>query len=81
MEHYLALLNLQAIKRAKLMTLNNEEDDKEEEIDDQRSKLNENQTKNDSSTTEEDGMPDGATIDKYLEMWDVIYSFVSKMVS
>lgn len=63
------------------MTLSNEEDDEKEGRDNQSSKMNENQIKRDSSTTEDDGMPDGATIDKYLEMWDVIYSFVSKMVS
>ncbi|KAK3854374.1 hypothetical protein Pcinc_039141 [Petrolisthes cinctipes] len=30
---------------------------------------------------EDDDMPDGPAIDKYLEMWDMVYNFVSKMES
>ncbi|KAK4290294.1 hypothetical protein Pmani_036792 [Petrolisthes manimaculis] len=77
-------------KRARLMSSSNEEnndddddDDDDEGKDNWDSNTNKEQVNGDShnNTSEDDDMPDGAAIDKYLEMWDMVYNFVSKMES
>lgn len=76
----LIIMNFQAVKRARLVASSDDENDNDEGKDNQGSNTNTKQENGRSKASSKAGMPDGETIDKYLEMWGVVYTFVTKVV-
>ncbi|KAK3854378.1 hypothetical protein Pcinc_039143 [Petrolisthes cinctipes] len=75
------VIRVKAVKRARIVASSDEENDDDEGKDNNQSSNTDKEQVNGHSknTSEDDDMPDGATVDKYLEMWDVVYTFVPKM--
>lgn len=72
-------MNFQAVKRARLVASSDDENDNDEGKDNEG--FNTKQENGRTKTSSKAGMPDGEIIDKYLEMWGVVYTFVTKVVS